>query len=89
MIARDKGCSFPGCTTGPAWCQANHITQWQHGRRTCIDDGALLCGFHHREFENSGWSCLMLDGIPHYQPPLWLDHQQTPIRNTAHDIAAA
>jgi hypothetical protein len=88
MIARDKGCSFPGCTTGPAWCQANHITQWQHGRRTCIDDGALLCGFHHREFENSGWSCLMLDAIPHYQPPFWLDHQQTPIRNTAHDIAA-
>ncbi|HEY2673732.1 MAG TPA: DUF222 domain-containing protein [Rugosimonospora sp.] len=54
MIARDKGCSFPGCTTGPAWCQANHITEWQHGRRTSIDDGALLCGFHHREFDNLG-----------------------------------
>jgi hypothetical protein len=89
MIARDKGCSFPGCTTGPAWCQANHITEWQYGRTTSIDDGALLCGFHHREFENLGWRCLIIDGIPHYQPPFWLDHEQTPIRNTAHDIVAA
>jgi hypothetical protein len=31
----------------------------------------------------------MLDGIPHYQPPFWLDHDQAPIRNTAHDISAA
>ena len=55
MIARDKGCSFPGCTVGPAWCEANHVTEWQYGKRTSIDDGALLCGFHHREFEKLGW----------------------------------
>jgi hypothetical protein len=23
MIARDQGCSFPGCSVGPAWCQAH------------------------------------------------------------------
>ncbi len=28
MIARDQGCSFPGCTVGPAWCQAHHITDF-------------------------------------------------------------
>jgi NADH:ubiquinone oxidoreductase subunit D len=54
-----------------------------------IDDGALLCGYHHREFEKLGWSCLMLNGIPHYTPPHWLDPDQTPIRNTVHDIPAA
>jgi hypothetical protein len=89
MIARDKGCTFPGCGTGPSWCQANHITEWQYGHRTSIDDGALLCGFHHREFEKLGWKCVMLDGIPHYIPPYWLDHEQKPQRNTAHDIYPA
>ena len=49
MIARDQGCSFPGCTTGPAWCQAHHITDYAITRRTSVDDGTLLCGFHHRE----------------------------------------
>jgi hypothetical protein len=88
MIARDKGCSFPGCTVGPAWCEANHVTQWQYGKRTCIDDGALLCGFHHREFEKLGWRCEMIDGIPHYIPPRWLG-DGTAIRNTAHDVPAA
>jgi hypothetical protein len=46
MIARDQGCSFPGCTAPPAWCQAHHITDFTITRRTCVDDGTLLCGFH-------------------------------------------
>ena len=89
MIARDKGCSFPGCTVGPQWCEAHHVTEWQYGRRTCIDDGALLCGYHHREFENLGWHCLMINGVPHYRAAPWLDGERTPHRNTAHDITAA
>ena len=90
MIARDKGCSFPGCTTGPQWCQANHVTEWQYGKRTTVDDGALLCGFHHREFGNLlGWACIMLNRIPHYIPPHWLDPNQTPQRNTIHDVFPA
>ena len=49
MIARDQGCSFPGCTAPPAWCQAHHVTDFALTRRTSVDDGTLLCGFHHRE----------------------------------------
>jgi len=44
MIARDLGCSFPGCTAPPAWCQAHHITDFSLTRRTSVDDGTLLCG---------------------------------------------
>jgi hypothetical protein len=52
MIARDQGCSFPGCSVGPAWCQV-HITDFAISRRTSVDDGTLLCGFHHREHPTS------------------------------------
>jgi hypothetical protein len=31
----------------------------------------------------------MIDGVPHFVPPVWLDPERTPIRNTAHDIAAS
>ena len=46
MIARDLGCSFPGCTAPPAWCQAHHITDFSLTRRTSVDDATLLCGLH-------------------------------------------
>jgi hypothetical protein len=89
MMARDKGCSFPGCTVGPQWTETHHVTEWQVGNRTCIDDAALLCGWHHREFEKLGWDCVMVNGVPHFIPPRWLDGERIPQRNTAHDIPAA
>ena len=88
MTARDRGCSFPGCTTPPALCQAHHIADFAKGGPTSIQNGTLLCGFHHREFETLGWSCRLLDGIPHWTAPEWLDADQIPRRNRAHDPLA-
>ena len=31
----------------------------------------------------------MIDGIPHWRPPEWLDPHRRPIRNTSHDIPGA
>lgn len=47
LAARDQGCSFPGCTVPPAWCEAHHVVHWLHGGRTDVGNGALLCGRHH------------------------------------------
>ena len=83
LIARDKGCSFPGCSIPPAWCQTHHITDYQFSRRTSVDDLTLLCGYHHRTFEKLGWTCQMIKGFPHWTPPPWAN-DRTPRRNTAH-----
>jgi len=87
MIARDQGCSFPGCTAPPAWCQAHHITDFSITRQTSVDDGTLLCGFHHREHPRLGWTCHMIHGSPHWTAPNWLDPTQTPRHNRMHDVA--
>jgi hypothetical protein len=84
MAARDGGCSFTGCTIPPAWCESHHVTDFAVTRKTTIDDGTLLCGFHHREHEALGWTCHMINGTPHWTAPRWLDPDQTPRRNTAH-----
>ena len=84
LAARDQGCSFPGCDRPPSHCQRHHITDWANGGPTNIDNLTLLCGHHHREHTKRGWTCLMLDGLPHWRPPTWLDPQQTPMRNTRH-----
>lgn len=89
MAARDRGCAFPGCTAPPGQTEAHHVTEFAQRQRTCIDDGCLLCGFHHREFERLGWRCQMINSIPHFIPPKWLDPDQVPRRNYAHDPSEA
>ncbi len=84
LAARDRGCSFPGCDRPPSHCQRHHITDWANGGPTDIDNLTLLCGYHHREHAKRGWECVMLNGLPHWRPPAWLDPQRTPIRNTRH-----
>jgi hypothetical protein len=33
-----------------------------------------------------GWHTIMIDGLPFWVPPTWLDPHQTPRRNTRHDM---
>ena len=85
LAARDGGCSFPSCDRPAAWCQAHHVIPWIDGGPTDLDNLTLVCGFHHREFAKRGWACRITDGVPHWIPPAWLDRDQRPRRNTAHD----
>ncbi|WNB86744.1 DUF222 domain-containing protein [Cellulomonas sp. ATA003] len=49
IIARDKHCQYPTCTAPPIICQAHHVEQWaRDGGKTSVDNGILLCAFHHR-----------------------------------------
>ena len=86
MTARDKGCTFPDCPAPPGWAEAHHVTDYQQTRTTSIEDGALACGYCHRERIHEGWSTTMRNGIPHWVPPVWIDPDQTPVRNTIHDL---
>ena len=82
LIARDGGCSFPGCDRPPEWCQRHHVEDWAAGGRTDLRNLTLLCAFHHHNFASRGWRCVMLDDLPAWVPPRWIDHEQRPLRNT-------
>ena len=47
MSVRDAECRADGCTIPAAWCEAHHRQRWTDGGRTDIDDGVLLCSWHH------------------------------------------
>lgn len=82
LIARDGGCTFPGCTRPPAWCQAHHITHWTDGGRSDLDNYALLCGYHHRLIHHDHWQIRTSpDRHPEFIPPRWIDPNQHPRRN--------
>ncbi|WP_165962646.1 HNH endonuclease signature motif containing protein [Occultella glacieicola] len=49
MIARDRHCTYPGCTAPPALCEGHHANvHWAAGGNTDLPNGALLCFYHHR-----------------------------------------
>ena len=47
LVARDGGCTFPGCNRPPIACDAHHIIHWLNGGPTSLSNLALLCGSHH------------------------------------------
>ena len=79
LIARDPGCSFPGCTHPPSYCDRHHILDWINGGLTDLDNLTLLCRYHHTHFLQKGWTCrINTDRLPEWTPPWWIDHNQQP-----------
>lgn len=83
LVARDGGCSFPGCSHPPEWSERHHMVAWIDGGATSVDNLTLLCGYHHANFVSHGWSCrLNPAGVPEWIPPRYIDRQQRPLINT-------
>ncbi len=88
LIARDAGCSFPGCHRAPELCERHHIIPWIDGGPTDLDNLTLLCRYHHHQFEQRGWTVtLNADRIPEWTPPRWIDRHQRPMTNTRIQLA--
>jgi Domain of unknown function (DUF222) len=76
---RDGGCSFPGCTHPPSYCDRHHILDWINGGPTDLDNLTLLCRYHHTHFLQKGWTCrINADELPEWIPPWWIDREQRP-----------
>jgi hypothetical protein len=85
LVLRDRGCAFPSCDRPPSWCQAHHIVSWLDGGPTDLDNGVLLCAFHHRLVHHSGWEIkLGSNRRPVFIPPAHVDLRQRPLTNTYH-----
>jgi hypothetical protein len=55
LVARDRGCRFPGCDRPAAWTQGHHVQHWIDGGPSTRDNLALYCARHHRLFHEGGW----------------------------------
>jgi hypothetical protein len=51
---RDAECRFPGCGAR-RFTQAHHVTWWERGGRTDLDNLILICFFHHKLVHEHGW----------------------------------
>jgi hypothetical protein len=70
---RDGGCVFPGCTRPPRRCHAHHVDHWLDGGETAVANMVLLCRHHHLVIHHDHWRLEMIDGLPWFTPPPWID----------------
>lgn len=73
IMVRDGGCVIPGCTVPSTWCEIHHVDPHSSGGPTHIDNGAMLCFYHHRTIDTNGWEIRMVRGMPQIKAPPWLD----------------
>lgn len=76
IMARDGGCIIPGCDTPAQWCEVHHVVPHARAGETHTDNGVLLCYYHHRHIEHTGWNVRMRDGVPQVRAPLWKDPER-------------
>ncbi len=57
LVARDRGCQFPGCTNH-RWVDGHHIEHWLSGGETSLGNLVLLCRRHHRCLHELGFGLL-------------------------------
>jgi hypothetical protein len=81
LVARDRGCAFPGCGRPPKQCDAHHVHHWADGGDTSVDNGVLLCRHHHTLIHQSEWDVAMEHGMPTFHPPRWVDEHRKSRRN--------
>lgn len=55
LATRYSECAAEGCDRPFAWTEIHHLTAWQHGGATDLDNGVPLCGRHHRMIDGPAW----------------------------------
>jgi 5-methylcytosine-specific restriction protein A len=62
-------CSTPGCTSPHLALQVHHVVPVRDGGPTTIDNGILLCYYHHRRVDDGPWLYRMQRGLPEVRGP--------------------
>ncbi|MEU1204011.1 DUF222 domain-containing protein [Nocardia sp. NPDC005825] len=62
LLARDKGCTRPGCEQPASMCAAHHIDDWAKGGPTDIDNLTLACDHCHALVNDGpdGWKTVVM-----------------------------
>jgi len=66
------GCLTPGCTSPHYHLQVHHVVPDRDGGPTHVDNGVLLCYFHHRMVDTGPWQYRMVRGVPEVRGPGYL-----------------
>ncbi|GIG54343.1 HNH endonuclease [Demequina activiva] len=76
LLERDGGCAK--CHAPPEHCEAHHIEWWDHGGRTDLANGVMLCTRCHHDVHRQGWEIRASATAVTFIPPPHLDQGRAP-----------
>ena len=56
LQAMYRSCALPGCTVGFEHCRIHHVTYWERGGATDLDNLLPVCESHHHLVHEGGWT---------------------------------
>lgn len=62
VLARDRGCVWPGCARPASWGQVHHLRHWSHGGSTDLHNLVVVCRAHHWRLHEAGWKLIPSEG---------------------------
>ena len=83
LYAKDRGCSFPGCSVPGYLCEVHHCNRYATNPVTDVNDLTFGCGPNHKLAEQGWITRKNSHGQTEWIPPPHLDHGQ-PRVNTFH-----
>ncbi|MBP2325312.1 hypothetical protein JOF56_005697 [Kibdelosporangium banguiense] len=86
LVLRDRGCAFPGCDRPASVCHSHHVQSWLQGGPTQLGNLALLCGQHYRLIHRSEWEVELVNDVPYFTSPAYVDPARQPRRNALHRV---
>ncbi|MFU8841397.1 MAG: DUF222 domain-containing protein [Nitriliruptoraceae bacterium] len=70
LLARDGGCTWPGCDAPSSWCDVAHgHTPFERGGRLAPDNATLLCRRHHRHVDRGGYRIVVAGDRVRFEAP--------------------
>ncbi len=73
VLARDRGCVWPGCRRPASWGEVHHHRHWADGGATDLSNLYLLCRAHHWRVHEGGWRLIRTDAGMVALPPIPAD----------------
>jgi len=84
LYAKDRGCTFPGCTVPAYLCEVHHCNRYATDPVTDVNDLTFGCGPNHKLAER-GWTTRKNSrGQTEWIPPPHLDRGQPRVNNFHH-----
>ena len=83
LYAKDRGCTFPGCTVPGYLCEVHHNNRYATNPVTDVNELAFTCGPNHKLLEQGWTTRKRANGDTEWIPPPHLDYGQ-PRTNTFH-----
>ena len=68
-ISSPQRCFAPGCTSPHYTLQAHRVIPDRDRGPTALDNGILLCFWHHQIVDTGPWEYRMIAGLPHVRGP--------------------